>query len=174
MSAAITQAAAVWNAAGANVQLVTGAAPTTILLVGLPGSFPPPFNPGNTNNSTPGAGTFPGGVNWNHITGSFNITDTTAPWFVGAGSPAPGQIDFLSYMIQQFGFALGLGNVGADPGSVMNAIAPGTIQHTLSSGDIAALQTLYGAPEPSTWALFGVGLAAVAALKKSRARATLS
>jgi hypothetical protein len=166
MSAAITQAAAVWNAAGANVQLVTGPAPSTAFVLGLP--FGP--NPGITlNNTTPGTGTFPGGISWQQITGSLTLVNLAAPnWFVGPGSPAPGQLDFLSYMIQQFGFALGLGNTGLDPGSVMANLAPGTTQRVLSPGDIAALQILYGAPEPETWALFGVGLVALGALKRSR------
>ena len=69
--------------------------------------------------------------------------------------------------MREFGFGLGLGAATGDPGSVMDpSIATGEQHRVLSPNDIAALQTLYGTPEPSTWALLGIGLLVLGAGRK--------
>jgi len=168
-SAAVTQAAAIWNAAGANVQLVTTAAPTTITINALSSGAPV----GITITTLPGVGTYPDGRNWNQITSAtIDFHDTLPGWQPDFNAPLAGnERDLLSYLIREFGFALGLGVAGAgDPASVMTAGNPpnGVTSRVLSPGDIAALQSIYGAPEPETWALFGVGLLALGAASRSR------
>lgn len=167
--ASITQAAAVWNAAGANVRLVTTPAPTVININFVTTGQPMTI----TVNTVNGSGTYPDGRSWNQITSAtIDIHDAGAS-FNDDPSVLPGatQRDALSWLIRAFGFALGLGVAGAgDPASVMLAGNPpdGAADRTLSAQDILALQTIYGSPEPATWALFGVGLASLGALRRRR------
>ena len=174
MTSAITAAAAVWNAAGALVQLVPSLVPTSVTIT----SFAIPFPFQGTTSLSIGAptGAYPDSTPGNHIDLSSTLVnvDPSLPWFTGPGPVPGGALDFEAFMIREFGHALGLGYVSGDPTSVMNStLAPGPALRVPSAADIAALQTLYGAPEPATWALFGVGLAALAAAKKkSRRRAT--
>jgi hypothetical protein len=172
MLALITQAANVWNSAGANVQLVTTGTATininsfSIPFLPLPG-FSSPYN------TTGVLGNYPDGTPFRQILNATMAVNSGLPtWYFGPGTAPPGQFDFLAFMIQEFGHALGLGFVN-DPTSVMNVgpfglFQPGAAIQAPSAADIAALQILYGAPEPETWALFGVGLVALGALKKSR------
>lgn len=182
--ALVTQAAAVWNSAGANIRLVDsttlGAPPPTIHMndfsipVVFPGGSQPFTSGGPTPSITPVLGNYPDGTPYHQIidiTTSVNINGTV-PWVFASGTQTLTQYDLLAFLIREFGHDLGLAYVN-DPTSVMNGIAgfqPGPAATVLSPSDIAALQTLYGAPEPATWALFGVGLAALGAAKKSRRR----
>jgi len=166
MISAINTAANIWNAAGANVQLVTTGAPSVIVFDSTGARIV---------SSTGVLGQYPDGTDYHHINFAALPVDGTQVWHTDPNTPAlPGEIDLISYMLREFGFALGLGVDlgGLDPSSVMSLLPPGAgiTNRTLSAGDIAALQTLYGAPEPATWALFGVGLAALGAAKKSRRR----
>ena len=164
-------AAGICNAAGSNVQLVTTAAPTFIAINGV--STGPPS--AITVTSTLGVGTYPDGRSWNHITSAtLDFHDSNPNWHTDpTTAPAGNERDVLSYLIRAFGFALGLGVAGVgDPASVMTAGVPnpGVTRRVLSAQDIAALQTIYGSPEPATWALFGIGVAALGVARRSRRR----
>lgn len=174
MAAAIASAASAWNGAGALVQLVPvgslGAAGIDIIAntVGfLPALGTPPFL---AHSPPPAAAppTYPDGDPWRQLTASLFFFDTTPalPWYFGPGPAPPGMLDFYAYMLRQFGFALGLGAATTDTASVMRPFGPGTVNRTLSPGDIAALQHIYGSPEPATWVLFGLGLAALGAARR--------
>jgi hypothetical protein len=174
----INQAAAIWSrAGGASVRLVEVFAP------GAQIEFTQPNLNNNTTNladrqvtSTPGLGTYPDGRPWRQITNADIQIDrnlpATNPWYFNVGTFLPNEHDYLTVLIREFGFGLGLGFAGAgDPNSVMdNNIQPGEMRRNLSTGDIAALQTLYGTPEPATWALFGVGLLTMGAAYRLRRR----
>lgn len=184
-TAAITAAANAWNASGANVLLTTAPSAHTIFIInsgGSAGSNPTDhnlvINPAQPN---PPMGFYPDGTGFRNISGALitvnQVNSSGLPWHNDSTTaPLAGELDLESYLIREFGFALGLGLDlgGLDPASVMGNTPPGAgvSARTPSAGDVAALQTLYGAPEPATWALFGVGLAALGAAKKSRRRLT--
>lgn len=160
MKAAILAAAATWNAAGAKIQLVpwdglTGTPEITInpVNLALPGFL------GVTGLTTNGpVGAYPDSTPYYEITSAsilINMNPATL-WTT---------YDLYSFMLTQFGLALGLGYAnGTDPSSVMNqTLSPGQTYSGPSALDVAALQTLYGAPEPATWGLFGLGLLALGA-----------
>jgi hypothetical protein len=129
-----------------------------------------------TLNTSPGAGTFPDGRPWRHIDSSIIVIDSDPPgpppYFIGGGNVPPSRYDFRSLILREFGIALGLGfTTAGDPNSVMDLnLALGEQHRVLSPGDITAAQTLYGAPEPATWALLGIGLAIVGGSRKLRRR----
>lgn len=122
--------------------------------------------------TVPGAGTYPDGTPWREITSATLTIDSDPPgapgYFTGNGNVPAGRYDFLSLIIREFGIGLGLGfATNADPNSVMDGnLAPGDEHQSLTPGDIQALVTLYGAPEPETWALFGIGLAVLAGRRR--------
>jgi hypothetical protein len=166
--ALINQAAAVWSGSTASIRLVE---------VGAPGAATITFTTQNLNNNTtnladrtlttvPGAGTYPDGSPWRRITSASIVIDSNPPgplpYFFGPGNVPANQYDYFSVLMREFGFALGLGVATSDPASVMDSnIALGDQHRVLSPGDIAALETLYGTPEPATWALLGIGLLAL-------------
>jgi len=178
----LRQAAATWNNSGSYVRLVEVAAPGNI---NLSSSNIGSFALYNLNMGTVTAqpGTFPDGNPWARITGpvTVNINDLTVfggvvTYWDGNGLLAPSpQIDFQALALDVMGRAIGLG-LSADPLSVMQPDAsfsfslPGN--HTLSATDVAAINAVYGSPEPATLALFGIGLAVIGFSKKFR-RATL-
>ena len=105
-----------------------------------------------------GPGTYPDGTPWRHITSASIIIDSNPPgplpYFLGPGNVPPNEFDYFSIIMREFGFGLGLGLAPGDPASVMDPnIAVGDQNRVLSPNDIAALATLYGAPEPESWAL---------------------
>jgi hypothetical protein len=167
----ITQAATMWtNASLGQVRLVEVTSPGDINFSSVN------LNDATTNLATrtlttgPGAGIYPDGTPWRQITSVSIQIDSDppgpAPYYTGNGSPA-GRFNYLSLMLREFGIALGLGFAQSDPLSVMDStLAPGEQHLTLSPADVAALNTLYGTPEPATGALFGVGLLALAALRR--------
>jgi len=131
------------------------------------------FNLAQRNLTTvPGAGTYPDGTPWRQITSATITIDSDPPgipgYFSGNGSVPLGRYDFLSLILREFGVGLGLGfATNADPNSVMDGnLSTGDQHQALTATDIAALVTLYGAPEPATWALFGIGLAVLAARRR--------
>jgi len=171
--ALINQAAAAWSGTTASVRLVE---------VGTAAAGAIDFTMQNLNNpftnlatrtitTVPGAGTYPDGSPWRHITSATITIDANPagpqPYFLGPGPAPANQFDFFSVIMREFGFGLGLGFAPGDPNSVMDSnIVMGEQHPVLSPSDIAALQTLYGTPEPSTWALLAIGLLAVAFRRK--------
>jgi hypothetical protein len=171
--ALINQAASVWSGTTASVRLVE---------VGTLGASTINFTTANLNNNTtnlasrtittvPGAGTYPDGSPWRQITSASITIDSNPPgplpYFLGPGNVPANQFDYFSVLMREFGFALGLGFASGDPGSVMDStIAVGDQRQTLSPNDVAALETLYGTPEPSTWALLAVGLLGLGGRRK--------
>lgn len=124
--------------------------------------------------TVPGAGTYPDGTPWRQITSATITIDSDPPgapgYFTGNGSVPPGRYDFLTLILREFGVGLGLGfATNADPNSVMDGnLAPGDQHQALTRTDINALVTLYGAPEPATWALFSIGLVVLAGRRRFR------
>jgi hypothetical protein len=169
----INQAAAVWSSTTASVRLVE---------VGTAAAGTIDFTMQNLNNpftnlatrtitTVPGAGTYPDGSPWRQITSAAITIDANPsgpqPYFLGPGPTPANQFDFFSVIMREFGFGLGLGFAAAEPGSVMDpSIVMGEQHQVLSPNDVAALQTLYGTPEPSTWALLGIGLVALGFRRK--------
>jgi hypothetical protein len=162
--ALIRQAAAVWSNTTASVNLVE---------VGTAGAGAIDFQPNNINDvtfdlanriitSNPGPGTYPDGSPWRRINNTLIIIDSIPPqpYFTTSAGPVPaGQFSFFSLVLREFGFGLGLGFATTDPNSVMDSDLTTGEQHlTLTAADLNALQTLYGTPEPETWALLGIGL----------------
>jgi hypothetical protein len=175
----IRQAAASWNGVAGNVRLVEvsgpGASTTANVL----------FQVGNTGSTavvapttlptTPGSGTFPNGASWVLINGQVVVTASSlfAP-FYWDGSPLvqpPGTINFLTVALQMTGFAIGLGPAAlGDTNSVMSQnfpLGPGGLTSP-TANDVVAVNAIYGSPEPATFALFGVGLAALGFGRKRR------
>lgn len=175
--ALITRAAAIWSQPGSvSLRLVEVFTPGAAI----------EFTQSNLNNNNtdlatrvittaPGPGTYPDGTPWRRITNADIVIDsipTGGPsnYYYDVGAMVPGQFDYLSVLIREFGFGLGMGfATGADPNSVMDSdITANELHRNLTPTDIVAIRTLYGAPEPATWALFGVGLLALGALRKRR------
>ena len=129
----------------------------------------PPDLATRTITTIPGPGTYPDGSPWRRITNAAITIDSnpTGPYYMGPGPVPSNRTDYFSLIMREFGFGLGLGLATSDPTSVMDgALAQGEEHRTLSAGDIAALQILYGTPEPETWALFGIGLLAILLRRK--------
>ena len=173
----IRQAAAAWNNAGANVRLVEatgpGAAATANIIFQIGNTGSTAVVAPTTMSTTPGAGTFPNGSNWVQINGQIVITASSLflPFYWdGTGVQPPGTIDFHTVALQMTGFALGLGPAAlGDPNSVMAQnfpLGPGLTAPT--ANDVLAVTAVYGSPEPATFALFGVGLAALGLGRKLR------
>lgn len=156
----IRQAAAAWDSAAKGLRVIevgsAGAAGLTVT-----------FNNGGgfgtaTLNTVPGSGTFPGGFAWLQITSANVNLNGNLNWWDGVGPMGPGERDFQAAILDLFGQGLGLGIAAAgDTASVMQAnISPNVVgNHALSPTDTAAINAVYGSPEPATWALFSVGLA---------------
>jgi hypothetical protein len=171
--ALINQAAAVWSTTTASVRLVeVGTAAAGAIDFTMQNLNNPQLNLATrTLTTVPGAGTYPDGSPWRRITSASIVIDTNPPgpqpWFLGPGPTPANQFDFFSVIMREFGFGLGLGFATADPASVMDSnIVLGEQHQVLSPNDVAALQTLYGTPEPSTWALLGIGLVALGFRRK--------
>jgi hypothetical protein len=171
--ALINQAAAAWSNTTASVRLVeVGTAAAGAIDFTMKNLNNPLLNlASRTITTVPGAGTYPDGSPWRQITSATITIDSNPPgpqpYFLGPGPVPANQFDFLTLIMREFGFGLGLGFATTDPASVMDSnIAMGEQHQALSPADIAALQTLYGTPEPSTWALLGIGLAAIALYRK--------
>ena len=173
MANIIRQAASAWAAAGANVTITEVGGGGMVNFIGFPLGNAIPTD-GNSRTTTGVLGTYPDGKDFKHITSDSQLVniDLSVPWWLGAGPAPAGTFDFYAFMLRDFGLALGLGYAnGGDPLSVMQQnIAAGPANRSLSPGDVAAAQLLYGTPEPSTWALFGVGLLALAAWWKGGIR----
>ncbi len=172
--AGITAAANTWSSAGAFVNLSYGGA-TLAPPAGAIYIDDTSAGPGITGSTT--VATVAGGADlgdghpWRRITDALISVNVNASWYYGADGNAPsGQFDFYAYMLQQFGFALGLGPATTDLASVMTqsfgSFPDGSVNASLSAGDVAALSHLYGSPEPATWMLFGIGLATLAAARR--------
>jgi hypothetical protein len=178
-AALIRQAADIWS----NYMLTQAA--VVLVEVNSPAGAGIVFNSADLNDATtnlaqatlttvPGTGRYPDGTPWRQITSATITIDLDPPgapgYFTGNGSVPPGRYDFLSLILREFGLGLGLGfAANGDPNSVMDGnLAPGDQHQTLAPGDINALATLYGAPEPATWALFGIGLAVLAGRRRFR------
>jgi hypothetical protein len=176
----IQQAAAAWSNAGSQVHLIqspdTISHPISIFvnsaaLILTPGTVTPLV--AGTTLTGPMPGTYPDGRSWYQINGPLTITvNNLFPFWDGTGpQPSPFAIDQTAIALDLWGRALGLSPTGG-PGSVMQSDLslllnqPGN--HALSGQDIAAVQAIYGTPEPTTLALLGVGLAAIGVSKKFR------
>jgi hypothetical protein len=171
--ALINQAAAVWSSTTASVRLVEVGTATAGAIDFTMQNLNNPFTNLATRTITtvPGAGTYPDGTPWRQITSAAITLDSNPsgpqPYFLGPGPAPANQFDFFTLIMREFGFGLGLGFAPGDPNSVMDSnIVMGEQHQVLSPNDIAALQTLYGTPEPSTWALLGIGLLALVIQRK--------
>lgn len=165
----LRSAAAAWNGSGAAVRIAEVFAPGAD--VDFSRALVPGFQLADVNITTvPGAGTYPNGDPWAQIQpGATIIVNNGIASWDGVGAQAG--IDFEALALNLFGQALGLGLASGDPTSVMQPdanysfVAPGN--QSLSPSDIAAIQAVYGTPEPATLALFGVGLLVLAFTKRS-------
>lgn len=86
--------------------------------------------------------------------------DTAENWKLGWGGPG---FNIYQVLTHELGHALGLDHSPV-PNSLMNPFYTESFQGP-QADDIAGMQYIYGpsvVPEPSTWALFGLGLAALA------------
>lgn len=179
----IRQAAATWSNSGSYVNLVEVGAPGNVNFSSSNLGF---FTLSSVTMGTvtPQVGTFPDGNPWAQITGPVTVQVNDLSAFGGALSywdgngvlaPTPPQIDFQALALDLVGRAIGLG-ISVDPASVMqpdgsfSLTNPGN--HTLAPSDLAAINAVYGSPEPATFALFGIGLAVIGFSRKLR-RTTL-
>ena len=173
--ALIVQAAGVWSGTTASVRLVEvfAIAGANIDLTSVN------LNNNTTNladrviTSVPGPLTYPDGTTpWRQITSASITIDRNLPaitpfYYLNPTPILPNEYDYFSVVLRELGLGLGLGFAPGEPGSVMDPnITTGETHRTLSPNDIAALQTLYGTPEPETWALFGIGLIALGLLRR--------
>jgi len=169
----IRQAAAAWNNTGAFVHLVeatgpgAGATADVVFQIGA--------TPGGTFVFPTTRPTTPIAPNWLQINGQVVVTASSAimPFVwdgTGPFTTPPLLWDFNTIALQMVGFALGLGPAAfGDTNSVMTQnipFGPGFTAPT--AADAAALTAVYGSPEPATFALFGVGLAALGFGRKFR------
>jgi hypothetical protein len=176
--ALINSAASQWSQAGSSVRLVEvgSAAGANIRLtmanLGNTGhlsnaTFPAP----GARITVPQSGTL-NGQPWAMIQGPENFTVNSFYSFWDGTGAQGASFDFQAEILDLMGHGIGLGFVtaGTQPTSVMQptftAGVPGN--HSLSPSDIAAVQALYGAPEPATLALFGVGLSLVGFSRRRR------
>jgi hypothetical protein len=170
---AIRNSASVWTNANGGVRLVEVGSAVGAGMQVVNANFGGNVIGDYTLATVAGAGTFPDGNPWNRIISATLFIDSTPPFPWATGPVGPGDLDFTAVMIDLFGLGLGLGFAGTgDPNSVMrNTFGLGPQNQTLSSQDVGALSSLYGAPEPATWTLFGVGLLAMGAIKRFRKNA---
>lgn len=167
----IRQAAAAWNTTNSNINLVEAGAGANIEFNYVPIAG---FVLSTMNMTTAaGPGTYPNGDPWAQIQNpvTFDV-NSNAPWYDGTNAIA-GNIDFGAYAVTLMGRAIGLGTAGAgDLPSVMrpdSAFGFGSLGLTSpSASDVAAVNAVYGTPEPATFALFAVGLAAFGFSKRLR------
>jgi hypothetical protein len=172
----IRQAAAAWNNTGAFVHLVEVGSSVGANAVFQIGAVPPGTLFISPN--VPTTGVQPGLLNgspWVQINGQAVITLNSAimPLVWDGSTPQPALYwDFNTLALQMVGYALGLGPAFAgDPNSVMNPTVPFNTGFTAPTpADAASLLAVYGSPEPATFALFGVGLAALGFSRKFRRR----
>lgn len=90
--------------------------------------------------------------------------DTAESWKLGWGGPGFNIYQVLSH---ELGHALGLDHT-AVPNSLMNPFYTEAFMGP-QADDIAGMQYIYGpVPEPSTWALFAIGVAALSLSRRRR------
>jgi hypothetical protein len=155
----IQKAANAWSTVGGGVRLVqvgTAAGANVNISFAAVGSY------GQTTLTTvPGVGTYPNGDPWVRITGASAQFNSGFSWWDGTGTISGGEHDFYSAALDLLGQSLGLGfAANTDGTSVMQKTIPANSvgNESLSPSDIAAVQAIYGSPEPPTLALLGVGL----------------
>ncbi len=188
----IHAAAAVWNAAGANLNLILAASDATADIhvhmdttsgcgggtigcaeFGFFGHGTSTYGDGHPQHPMASHSAFPGAQ---ELT-MYDDSTFGATWYSGAAGGIGGsELDFLTVVIQEFGHHLGLGHNDASAGHGEAALSPmngllsaGTVRRVLQPGDTAALTHLYGtAPEPSTFLLTTLGLLGLAMQRKGR------
>lgn len=172
----IRQAAATWNNAGSALNLVeVGVLAGSNIQMDFVPIGAPVFSQ-MTLNSVPGPGTYPNGDPWRQIVSPATLNvNSNFNWWDGTGVQPVNAFDLEAYVTTLLGRGLGLGNAApGDAASVMQPDsaflfgAPGNT--ALSPGDIVAVNAVYGTPEPATFALFGIGLAAFGFSKRVRRR----
>ena len=191
--ARIREAAAVWNAAGANVMLtevfMDALADVHVHGDSVSGCSGTPIGCAETAWFTADSGPYADTDNHHMMVGNTNtallqvLTQLTrSDWYTGAaaGGIVGTELDYMSVAIQEFGHHLGLGhNSGGGPhgdsaNSPMNGALPfGVTRRVLQPTDIVAIQHLYGAtsasvPEPTTLSLLGFGLAGIAWVRRRK------
>jgi len=169
----IQQTAAAWSSAGAGVRLIQAtdlvSHPISIFVnaanLGVTPGTVTPLQVGTTLTG-PMPTTYPNGSQWYQINGPLTITvNDIFPFWDGNSAPPPPPslyLDQTAVAMDLWGQALGLAQTGG-AGSVMqpnsNIFFNQQGNQTLSPEDIAAVQAIYGTPEPTTLALLGIGLA---------------